>query len=96
MVAGWTTSLADGISPLNETWTQTSQPNGPWSGSYDLDPGRLPGPGVGRIGPQNIDAIVPLGTGFLATGYGTSDLANDNPKFFAAVWYSANGRTWTK
>lgn len=96
VVAGWTTSFADGISQLTEVWTQTSQPDGAWKGTLDLDPGRLPQSGVGPIGSQAIDEIVPLGSGFLATGEGTSDAATDTPIYFSAVWYSPNGRTWSK
>jgi hypothetical protein len=96
VVAGWTTSFADGISPLTELWTQTSQPDGRWNGPHDLDPGRLPQPGVGPQGSQAIYDVVPLGSGFLATGQGTSDAATDTPVYFAAVWYSPDGRTWIK
>lgn len=96
VVAGWTTSLADGISQVTEMWTQASQPDGVWNGTYDLDPGRLPQPGVGPLGSQTVDDIVPLGSGFLATGGGTSDATTDTPIYSAAVWYSPNGRTWIK
>lgn len=96
VVAGWTTSFADGISGLTEMWTQTSQPDGAWTGTHDIDPGRLPQPGVGPVGTQVVNDIVPLGSGFLATGQGTSDAATPKPVYFAAVWYSPDGRTWIK
>lgn len=96
VVAGWTTSFADGISEITEMWTQKSQPDGGWSGTHDLDPGRLPQPGVGPEGSQTVDDIVPLSSGFLATGDGTSDAKTETPDYFAAVWYSPNGRTWVK
>ena len=95
-VAGWTTSLADGISPVTEIWTQTSQPTGGWDGDYNLSPGHLPQPGVGPIGSQIINDIVPLGSGFLATGSGTSDTNTETPVYFGAVWYSPNGKIWIK
>ena len=95
-VAGWTTSFANGISPVTEIWTQTSQPDGVWNGTYNLNPGRLPQPGVGPIGSQIVNDIVPLGSGFLATGSGTSDANTPTPIYFAAVWYSPNGETWIK
>ncbi len=96
VVAGWTTSFADGLSLVTEIWTQRSQPDGRWNGTYDLDPGRLPQPGVGPIGSQIIYDIVPLGSGFLATGSGASDAATANRVDYAAVWYSPDGRTWIK
>lgn len=96
VVAGWTTSFADGISPIADMWTQTSQPDGTWTSTHDLDPGRLPQPGVGPPGTQQVNDVVPLGSGFLATGRGTSDAATPTPIYFAAVWYSADGRIWTK
>jgi hypothetical protein len=96
VVAGWTTSFANGLSEVTEIWTQRSQPDGAWKGSNDLDPGRLPQPGVGPIGSQVVNDLVPLGPGFLATGSGTSDAAAASPVDYAAVWYSPDGRTWIK
>lgn len=96
VVAGWSTSFADGISQLTEIWTKLDSSNVVWKGTQYLDPGRLPQPGVGPIGTQDINDVEPLGQGFLAIGQGTSDAATDTPVYYGAVWYSPNGRTWSK
>jgi hypothetical protein len=95
-VAGWTTSFADGLSGITNIWTQASQPDGEWKSTQALDPGRLPQPGVGPAGTQIINDIVPLGSGFLATGEGASDITAIRSDSFGAVWYSPDGRTWSK
>ncbi len=95
-VAGWTTSFADGLSGITNIWTQASQPNGEWKSIQTLDPGRLPQPGVGPAGTQIINDIIPLGSGFLATGEGASDITAIRSDSFGAVWYSPDGRTWSK
>jgi hypothetical protein len=95
-VAGWTTSFADGLSGITNIWTQASQPNGEWKSTQTLDPGRLPQPGVGPAGTQIINDIIPLGSGFLATGEGASDVTAIRSDSFGAVWYSPDGRSWSK
>ena len=95
-VAGWTTSFADGLSGITNIWTQASQLNGEWKSTQTLDPGHLPQPGVGPAGTQIINDIIPLGSGFLAIGEGASDVTAIRSDSFGAVWYSPDGRSWSK
>lgn len=95
-VVGYTTSFADGISAITNIWTQASQPDGEWKSNQTLDPGRLPQPGVGPAGTQIINDIVPLRSGFLATGEGAPDVTAIRSDSFGTVWYSPDGRTWSK
>jgi hypothetical protein len=96
VVSGWTGALGYEQPSVNTTWAQTSQPDGLWLGTQDLDPGRIPQPGTGPAGSQSIEDIVALGPGFLATGLGSADPGDADPASYAGVWYSPNGSTWTK
>ncbi len=52
-----------------------------------LAPGRLPDAGVAPITSTYVNNVLPIGLGFVATGWSGGD---------AAVWISQDGRDWTK
>ncbi|MFF1519865.1 hypothetical protein [Streptomyces sp. NPDC058305] len=82
----------DSVEHITEPHTWYREGNSGWHTGAPLDVGRLPDVGVVPRKSQEMLAVAPAGSGFVAIG---SARAADNSAV-GALWFSADGKKWTK